>query len=319
MLGFVRSASPSALIIAIGLLVGVSFTLSKYVAMSDVPAFLALFWQVAVASAALLGLLFATRITPPTAPRYIGYYLGAGLLGVSLPALIGYVVLEHITTGFYSALVTLSPMFTFAITAMVERRMLPLHRLLGLLIGFAGISLATLRGLDTSAIEPTWILLALSGPFVLASGNVFRSRVYPAGADPMALAAGTLFLQLALIGATLLVSGRLAEIAALKPMVFAAITGIGLITAISYALTFEVQRRTDGVGFSQVGYFATLSGITFGAIAFREELSLAFIAALLLIFLGLAITSGHLSRSHFRQAAGLPRFRRCRPRPNPLH
>lgn len=292
---FIRSAPPTILIIAIGILVGVSFTLSKLVAMANVPPHIALFWQVAVAGGVLSGALLAKRTAPQTSPRYMVYYFGAGLLGVSLPALIGYAVLAHVTTGFYSALVTLSPMFTFAITAVVERKMLPLHRLLGILIGLTGISLATLRGLDTSDIEPIWIILALAGPLVLASGNVFRSRVYPDGADPMMLAAGTLLLQLLLIGTALLLSGQLVESVSLEPTDFAAIGGIGLITAISYALTFEVQRRTDGVGFSQVGYFATLSGIFFGAIVFGEAISPAFVAALILIFVGLATTNGHLS------------------------
>lgn len=306
--GFVRSAPPTILIIAIGLLVGVSFTLSKFVAMAGVSPHIALFWQVFAASVVLLGVLLAERAVPQTAPRHMIYYLGAGLFGISLPGLIGYVALGHVTTGFYAALVTLSPMFTFAITAMVERRMLPLHRLFGILVGLAGISIATLRGLETSSVEPVWIILALAGPLVLASGNVFRSRVYPAGADPMMLAAGTLFLQLVLIGAGLLVTGQLASSSLPEPKAFAAIGGVGFITAISYTLTFEVQRRTDGVGFSQVGHFATLSGIFFGAITFGETISPAFVAALVLIFAGLAITNGHLStpRAWFAASA-----RRC--------
>ena len=305
---FVRSAPPTVLIILIGVLVGVSFMLSKFVALAGVPPHVALFWQVFVASAVLFGVLLAKRTAPPTAPRFMVYYLGAGLLGISLPGLIGYVVLGHVTTGFYAALVTLSPMFTFAITAIAERRMLPVHRLLGILVGLTGISLATLRGLDTSNVEPVWIILALAGPLVLASGNVFRSRAYPSGADPMTLAAGTLFLQLVMIGAGLVMAGQLTESSSIEPKAFAAIGGVGLITAISYALTFEVQRRTDGVGFSQVGYFATLSGIFFGAITFGETISPAFVAALVLIFAGLAITNGHLStpRAWFAASA-----RRC--------
>jgi drug/metabolite transporter (DMT)-like permease len=276
--------------------------------MAEVPPHIALFWQVLVASAVLFGILLAKRAAPQTAPRYMIYYLGSGLLGITLPGLIGYVALGHVTTGFYSALVTLSPMFTFAITAIAEQRMLPAHRLLGILVGLTGISLATLRGLDTSTVEPIWIVLALSGPLVLASGNVFRSRAYPSGADPMTLAAGTLFLQLVLIGAGLLVTGQLAEISQFEPEALAAIAGVGSITAISYALTFEVQRRTDGVGFSQVGYFATLSGIFLGAIAFGEAISPTFVAALVLIFAGLAITNGHLPISRAWFAA---RKRQC--------
>ncbi|WP_424973126.1 DMT family transporter [Dinoroseobacter sp. S76] len=291
---FIRQAPPTALILAIGLLVGVSFTLSKIVAMAAAPPLLALFWQVAVASAALSAVLIAQRQRPSVAPRVVVYYLGAGVLGVTLPALIGYAVLGHVSAGFYASLVTLSPLFTFAFSAGLERRMLPLHRLAGILLGLFGISLATLRGFDFAGVAPIWIGLALCGPAVLAAGNVFRSRAYPAGADPMGLAAGTLLLQTLLIGIGLLGFGDPGASAALAPPVFAAIAGIGGITAVSYALTFEVQRRTDGVGFSQVGYFATLSGIGFGALVFGERISPVLVLSLGLLFLGVAITNGHL-------------------------
>ncbi|NVO58697.1 hypothetical protein HW561_23290, partial [Rhodobacteraceae bacterium B1Z28] len=57
---------------------------------------------------------------------------------------------------------------------------------------------------------------------------------------------------------------------------------------------FEVQRRTDGVGFAQVGYFATLFGIAFGALVFGETIRITLLMSLVALFLGLAITNGHI-------------------------
>lgn len=303
----IQRASPTVLIILIGLLVGVSVTLSKLVAMSGVPSLLALFWQVAVASTSLLLVLLSGRTRPRIGRTYIVYYLGAGLLGVSVPGVIGYVVLEHISIGFYSALMTLAPMFTFIVAAFIEKRMLSLNRLVGISIGFVGISLATAQGLNGNLDASFWILLALAGPAVLAFGNVFRSRAYPVDANPTALAAGTLFLQVILIAPALLLSGQFRMDAAIDLAALFAIVSIGLISALSYALTFEVQRRTDGVGFSQVGYFATLFGITFGGVAFGEEISPVFAVSMVFLFLGLAVTNGHLKLpSKHRSAIASP-------------
>lgn len=300
---FVANLPPTALIIAIGALVGVSFTLSKFVAISDVTPQVALFWQLLVASLILFTITVTTGKRPSLRRRYLFYYLGAGILGISGPALIGYAVLGYVSTGFYSALVTLSPLFTFAITSLVEKRMLPAYRLIGILIGLAGISFATHSGFDLSGVAPRWIVIAMVGPLLLAMGNVFRSRAYPQDANPMALATGTLGLQLLMIGLPVLASGQFSPGSSQGDGPIAAIIGIGLITALSYVLTFEVQRRTDGVGFAQVGYFATLFGIGFGALTFDEPIHLTLVVALAVLFFGLAITNGHIRLAHLWRLA----------------
>ncbi|WP_027834859.1 DMT family transporter [Maritalea myrionectae] len=298
---FIKSLPPTALIIALGALVGVSFMLSKFVAMAGLAPQMALFWQLAFACLALFVLALVSGQRPPLGWQYLVYYLGAGLLGISGPALIAYAVLGYISTGFYAALVTLSPLFTFAITALVERRMPHVHRLIGILIGLAGISFATIGGFDLSGVAVHWIILAMLGPVLLAMGNVFRSRTYPPNADPMGLAMGTLALQLILIGGIMLVTGQFAQALVPTSGAFISIASVGLITAFSYILTFEVQRRTDGVGFAQVGYFATLFGIVFGALVFGEPIGLPLMLSLLVLFLGLMITNGHLSFARLRQ------------------
>ncbi|MEH6523790.1 DMT family transporter [Sulfitobacter sp.] len=295
---FSKPLPPTTVIMTIGVLVGVSFTLSKLAANAGAPPLTALFWQLLVASLVLLSAGIVTGRRLNLTPHHLFYYIGAGILGVSAPALIGFTVLGHISAGFYSALVTLSPLFTFAISTAVERKMLPFHRLIGILIGLIGISLVTLTGFELSGIDPFWIALAAAGPVSLAFGNVFRSKAYPKDGDPIMMATGALLSQLILVWPALFIFGDGAGVQSITSGSQLAI--IGFITAIAYILTFEVQRRTDGVGFSQVGYFATLAGIGIGALTFGETIRFELLISLAVLFIGLAISNGQITPATLR-------------------
>ncbi|MFC1749056.1 hypothetical protein ACFL2V_09650 [Pseudomonadota bacterium] len=66
------------------------------------------------------------------------------------------------------------------------------------------------------------------------------------------------------------------------------------ITALSYIMTFVMQQLTDGVGFSQVGYFVTLGGVIMGALLFDEPIGFSLVLSVALLFLGLALMNRHL-------------------------
>ncbi|WP_208978594.1 hypothetical protein [Pseudovibrio denitrificans] len=80
------------------------------------------------------------------------------------------------------------------------------------------------------------------------------------------------------------------------------VLGIGLLTAGSYALTFFIQDRTDSVGFSQVGYFATISGVLVAALVFAEPIGPVIFVAIAVLFVGLALTNGHLQLPLLRRS-----------------
>ncbi|MEX3007332.1 DMT family transporter [Hoeflea sp. TYP-13] len=287
--------SPTVSIIAIGAIVGVSYTLAKFAVANGIPPFAALFWQLFGATIILLAAMVVRGKRLDLSPQYLRYYIISGLLGVSGPQLIAYVVLKHIPAGLFTTLITLSPLATFMMVSVVDRQLLPLYRLAGILLGLIGISMATLSSFDAGNSGYVWVIAALGAPLLLASGNIYRNRAYPKGADPLALATGMLGSQMLLVWPVLIYRGYSFSPVDIAGTVEAAVLIIGALTAIGYILTFAVQRTTDGVGFSQVGYFATLSGIAAGAVLFAEPLSPLLFVSIAVLFLGLAVTNGHLN------------------------
>lgn len=280
------------LTVLLGLVVGTLFALGKFaVAHGAVPLPL-LHWQLSGGALLLAALLLPTlgAARRHLAPRHLAYYLVGGLLGVTLPNLLALHALRELPAGLFTLLATLSPLFTFLIASLINRRLLPTRRLVGILVGLGGVVLATAAPWQGSALSATALLLALAVPALLAVNNLYRERAFPAGAAPIWLAAGTLGSQALALTLLLAADGALQPPPLpLTPADWAAFA-LAPLAGLSYWLTFELTRRTDGVGFSQVGYFITLTGIAAGALLFGETITPPFAVAVALLFVGMALT-----------------------------
>jgi drug/metabolite transporter (DMT)-like permease len=291
------------LTVGIGALVGGNFALAKFLVLEGVPPFVTFYWQIAGAAVLLSALVFfrsGTQLSRQFSAAHWRYYVIGGLLGISVPQSLGYFALREMPAGLFTMVVTLSPLMTFFAASAYERRLLPRRRVIGLCAGLAGVLLATLQGFNSTSFSWSAWGLAMSVPVFLAITNVFRDKAYPAGGQPMVLAAGTLASQAVLLIPIAYAAGAFEldfnTIFSLGPYLVA----LMMITALSYILTFELYRHTDGVGFSQVGYFATLSGVGAGALFFGEKISGLFVISIILLFAGMALAN---KRSEHRSSA----------------
>ncbi|RED47750.1 DMT family transporter [Aestuariispira insulae] len=282
------------MILFTGTIISASFILAKLAVESGIPSFAVYFWQLLTACLILLVLTVVRGEKLPVSRRHLTYYLLNGLMGSCLPQLIAYAALGHIPAGLFTVLITLSPLFTYLVSSLADRRFLPWPRLAGILTGLIGISLATFGGFAVSGVNGSWVLIAALSPMFLAVNNVYRAKAYPQGTSPLALALGSMLFQILLLWPVLIWTGHDYQPFSLTGLLDWAVLLIGLITAVSFILTFELQKRTDGLGFSQVGYVVTLAGILLGAWIFNEPLSPVLLISLILLFIGLGMTNGHL-------------------------
>ncbi|WP_170150524.1 DMT family transporter [Maricaulis maris] len=285
------------MIIIIGLLVGANFAFGKYIVQQGQAPLTLFVLQVFGASVLLTaGLVLSQhmRLAALVSRPVLIYCVVNGLIGVSAPQILGFFALQKVPASLFTMFVTLSPLMTFLVSSLVRRQVLPMYRLIGILIGLAGVSIATANGTVRMDFGALWLTAACAVPILLSIANVYRDVAMPEGVSPLVLAAGTLSSQ-ALLFLPFAVYVEGAALASWTIDAAAALLGLCCVTALSYILTFELFRRTDGVGFSQVGYFATVAGTGAGAIFFSEVITVWFLIAVFLLFLGMAITNNQIS------------------------
>lgn len=282
------------LIMAIGILVGGNFTLMKVAVSNGIPHLAALFWQLAGASLILLLVqIIRGQVRQATASRYLRYYLVGGLLGISMPQYLSFRMLEKVPATYFTLVVTLAPLFTCIVLAVLERAM-PRHKAAGVLIGLAGVSLVSVEKIELGSLNLMLACLPCIVPLMLAFSNIYRNRAYPTGAQPLALATGTLLSQAILVGFVYWLDGASYIPIPLRAEADYAVLAIAAISGFSYLLTFELQRFTDGLGSSQTGYVVTLTGVVLGAFVFNEPIGPYIVLAVILLFMGVAVGNGHV-------------------------
>jgi len=274
-----------------GSLVGAIFVLSKLLLSQGLNPFIVSFVQTAGAAGLILAVLRSRGQRLPRDPAALRFYAIAGAIAVAGSALLGNWVLARIPAGIFTVVVTLSPMFTSLFNALVERRWPSPTALAGTALGLVGVLLVLAP--RAQAVEPEQALAlsaALGVPVLLAIGNVYRSRRWPAGVSAPMSTAGTMLVQALavlplLAGAEL--QGSAAKIAAVWPLLLAMV----LVTLAANVAAAALQRIADSVAYSQLGYVVALTGVIWGAVLFDERLGWSFVPAVALVFAGVILAN----------------------------
>ncbi|WP_226610533.1 DMT family transporter [Marinobacter nauticus] len=273
-----------------GFLIALMLALAKAATSLGLPAVAYAFWQTLIAGVVLL--LCSGERRAIHQARFARYFLVSGLTGIAVPNAIGFFLVTKLGAGYTGIMYALPPIFTFLLAwglGLENRNWLKL----------AGLSIAVMacgwivvqRHAEMSNASPLLFVLGLAIPVMLSVGNVYRSVAWPAKAKPMILAAGTLLasaLALALFAAMtnteLLPSGT-------SPQLIGILMLQGLLTALTYLVAFELQRRAGPVFYSQLGAVAAVFGLLIGVVWFREQYSAAIWLGVFLVILGLRISN----------------------------
>ena len=278
------------LLLANGFLIALMLALAKAATSLGLPAVAYAFWQTLIAGVVLL--LCTGERRAILQPRLARYFLISGLTGIAVPNTIGFFLVAKLGAGYTGIMYALPPIFTFLLAwglGLEKRNWLKL----------AGLSVAVMacgwivvqRHSEMSNASLLLFVLGLAIPVMLSLGNVYRSVAWPANAKPMILAAGTLLasaLALALFAAMtnteLLPSG-------IPPQLIGILLLQGLLTALTYLVAFELQRRSGPVFYSQLGAVAAVFGLLIGVVWFNEQYSAAIWLGVFLVILGLRISN----------------------------
>jgi len=286
-----RLDSPLALLLVTGALLGLAPPLGKAGITAGVPP---LGWALLISAgtAAVLTAVLVARGAPPRFDRTRAVYAAVtAALSYAIPNALMFLAIPHLGAGYAGIMLTLSPVTTLCISILCRIRRPTALGVAGIAVGFVGaVVVAATRGEVGRPADPLWVAAGLAMPLFLASGNVYRSLGWPAGATPTELAAGSHLAAAVMLAIALAVTGdagglaRLADVPGLAALQVAA-------SAAMFACFFRLQVAGGPVYLSQIGYVGAAVGLLGGIVFLGERYGPATLAGALVIAVGVAMTT----------------------------
>jgi len=280
------------LLFVLGLSFGIVYTINLTATGDGVPFIPYVFWQSLGAAGIVLVLCAAFRAWPRLRWAHLRVYALTGLLNLALPYSILAYVAPKVPSGVLALGLTLVPIMVYALALAFRIDRLRLARLLGLLLGFAGVLLVLLP--RASLPEPEmvgWVALGLVAPLCYALNAVIIALMSPPATGALPLGFGLLFSSAVYAGIAMIVTGEYwafpAPFSAADWATIAAMAN----NALTYVLIFVIIQRAGPVVFSTSNYIATLAGIGFGIWLFGDRPSVWIWAALVLMCVGLFLVN----------------------------
>lgn len=271
--------------------------------------------RVSSAAVILAAVALLRRRRFPAEPKTWAALLVMGALNNAIPFSLIFWGQTRIDSGLAAILNAMTPIFTVVLAHLVGDERLTLRRIVGVLLGFAGVAAligpGALSHLDPTNVAEIAVLLA-AVCYALAGlwGRQFRGL-------PVEVAAGGM-----LIGSTLIMLPLAAVFehpwtVSPSPISVAGIAALGLLsTAIAYLFYFKLLARVGATNLLLVTFLLPIVALILGALFLGEHVRPIDLLGLALIMGGLGAIDGrlfgHVRAMRPRAAATSGSPRRCR-------
>jgi len=252
--------------------------------------------RVGLASAMLIPLLASRGGLGELRTHWKGLLI-VGALNSAIPfALFSFAALS-ITAGLSSIVNATTPLWTAVVAFVWLRQGLTPLRVLGLVIGFAGVAFLAW---DKASFKPgadhsgLWAVLACATATFCYGVAANATKRYLTGASPLAVATGSQFaaaLLLALPAAWLWPAAMPGTVAWSSAFGLAA-----LCTALAYILYFRLMSRVGPTNAVSVTFLIPLFAILWGALFLHEAITAQMVAGGAIVLVGIALALGLVGR-----------------------
>ena len=283
---------PLAMLIVAACGYSMTFSLNRIAVTEGIPVFPFVFWQGLGAGVLALIAGLALGQLPSLKLAYLRFYLLFGFIGLALPYTLLAVAAPKVPAGAVALTLTMSPILTYAFSVLFRLERVRLLRVVGILLGLAGILLVLVP--STSLPEPgmaPWLLLAFGAPVCYASGTVAVAIMRPEGSKPIPLTCGISFASALMMLPVMAAADSWWVFDGTMTEGDWSLLGATAITAAFFVMGLEIIRLAGPVFFSTNGYIGTLVGMGWAALYFGEVPSPWIGAAVALLFAGLFLVT----------------------------
>lgn len=287
-----------AALVVLGLGWGATQPLGKIATSTGHPPFGLIFWQLVICTVVLgvisllrgRGLLFTKAA--------VQFYVVVAVLGTLVPNAAFYVSVTRLPAGIMSILISTVPLMAFPLALILRIDRFSLARLMGLLLGLAGVALIALPA--SSLPDPAmaaFLPLAMVGPLFYALEGTYVARFGMGGMDPIQAMFGASLAGLILcVPVTLMTDQWITPVWPLGRAEQALILSSS-VHAMLYAGYVGLAARAGAVFASQTSYLVTASGVFWAMILLGERFSPMVWAALVVMLSGVALVQPRSRRA----------------------
>ena len=277
--------TPLVLLTATGTLLGVFAALAKAATQAGWHPLAFLFFSLIGSGAVLAVAALRSGQAPRTNRRTILYFLGSGLLSGLAPNALSFAAVPHVGAGFVALGFAFPPLITYLMALALGMERLRALRVAGLAIAFAGVVILVAAKVSLGDADLFWIAVALSAPFFVAAGNIFRSLYWPAGATPLSLAPGMLIAAALLLAPVLAIMG-VPLLPTLNTAMLALLIAQIAVFAATFSLIFQLQALAGPVYLSQIGSLGAAAGGVIAVVVLGEPANAGLAAAMIAVLSG---------------------------------
>ena len=272
---------------------GPSFLFIK-VAVEEIPPLTLVLGRVAIGAAFLLVVLVAQRRRLPNDRRLWGHLAVVAMLHNALPWVLLSWGEQYIDSALASILNGTTPLFTIILAHfLVAGDRMTAPKLLGVLLGFAGLMLLILPSLSGGVQASTWGLLAVTAAAAIYGVAMIYSRNHLRGLPPLVAPATQLLLATAYMAPVALIFDQpwtldRPSAAALVSLFLLGIMGTGL----AFIVYYRLLETANPTYISMVTYVIPIFGVILGVLVLDEQLTWLALVGFGLILLGVMVVNG---------------------------
>ena len=263
------------LMIFIGAIYPLLFTLNNFAVGSGTPAIAFTFWQTFGASLILFAIGALRGELPSLEWLHLRAYLIMGATGIAAPIALLTWLSTKLPVGIMSIIVILSPLITYLLALAFGLEKLKPLSLVGIICGLAGILLLIIPELNLPESGMVWwLLLALLAPAGFALTNILAVLIRPPDSPPISFSCGLVSAASVMLLPAMFLFGQ--EYVFPGPSAWAdvAILGAATITCLMYVTFLIIVRAAGPVFFSQFNYVIVVAGLGWGILLKNESYEL---------------------------------------------
>jgi drug/metabolite transporter (DMT)-like permease len=225
-----------------------------------------------------------------------------GIISAAIPMYFFAYAATNLDAGFSSIMNATTPLWGAVIGALLFNNRLSKLAILGLFLGFLGVFVLSMDKLSWDFTDQVKGILAIICATSLYGLSANYSKQMLTGIKPLFIASGSLFGSALLMLPILIYTTP--NVMSISSLAWLMLIGLSVVsTGVAYVLYYRIIEHSGPTNAMMVTFLIPIFGVLFGHLFLDEQLSINIFWGVLLILIGVSLTTGIINRNRIMRAS----------------